>query len=87
MVIVRFEPGAEAPYDEQFCLVGHYGEASEVMVDCAAGERIPAARIPASSRLERPLAYVRSMDAGWVEPDESEIRVLRQTRDHAQRGP
>lgn len=87
MVIVRFEPGAEAPDDGRLCLVGHYGEASEIMIDCAAGERIPAPRIPALSRLERPLAYVRPADAGWGEPDEHEIRVRRQTRDHAQRGP
>jgi hypothetical protein len=87
MVIVRFEPGAEAPADEQFCLVGHYGEASGIMVDCAAGERIPVPRVTVQSRLERPLAYVRPMDAGWGEPDELEIRVQRQTRDHAQRGP
>jgi hypothetical protein len=89
MVIIRFEPGAEAPIDEEFCLVGHYGEAGGIRVCCSAGERIPVPHVPASSTLERPLAYVRFMDAGWDEPDELEleIKVRRQSRDHAKRGP
>jgi hypothetical protein len=87
MVIVRFEPGVEAPSDGEFCLVGHYGEASGFRVGCSAGERIPPRPASAFSKLERPFAYVRSMDAGWGELDGPEIKVQRQSRDLANRGP
>lgn len=41
MIIVRYEPGALAPADGTYALVGHYGEATNFAVSCEKGERLP----------------------------------------------
>lgn len=37
MAIVRFEPGARAPSDGAFTLVGHFGEPTGFVCECKAG--------------------------------------------------
>jgi hypothetical protein len=41
MAIMRHEPGALAPADGTYALVGHYGEATNFAVSCQKGERLP----------------------------------------------
>jgi hypothetical protein len=41
MAILRFEPGANAPHDGVFALVGHYGEPTGFVCECRAGDNLP----------------------------------------------
>jgi hypothetical protein len=41
MVIVRHVPGDDAPWTGWYALVGHYGESTDYIVWCEAGERLP----------------------------------------------
>lgn len=41
MVIVRYEPGDIAPLDGAYALVGHYGEATDVLIWRRKGEPLP----------------------------------------------
>jgi len=41
MVIHRHEPGEPAPIAGRYALVGHFGEATNLIVVCDEGERLP----------------------------------------------
>jgi len=57
MVIVRYEPGGLVPADGRYVLVGHYGEPTDVTIQCRRGERFPAA--PGSDEVIAPVSFVR----------------------------
>jgi hypothetical protein len=46
--IVRHQPGDLAPWTGTYVLVGHYGEATDVAVWCARGDRLPLVTIAAA---------------------------------------
>ncbi len=56
MAIVRFEPGARAPSDGAFTLVGHFGEPTGFVCECKAGEELPPT--PVDDRFGTVLWYV-----------------------------
>lgn len=68
MVIVRFDPGEEAPGDARYLLVGHYGEPSGLAVRCAVGEPLPQPPAELRGELEGPYCYVREEEelATWL---------------------
>jgi hypothetical protein len=66
MVIVRFEPGALAPCDGRFALVGHFGEPTGFVCECKAGEDLPSK--PVDNQLGGLLWYVE-------QPRKSAVRL------------
>lgn len=57
MVVIRHEAGQKVPADGMYALVGHYGEASGVVVRRRKGERLPLVIV--SEDLATPLWFVQ----------------------------